>query len=93
MIVQIMTIIVEQVRVLLVQFTKYSMPEKSPQEKWSPSQPLLGSSLSASPLLLVGGGVFGGGGRKALRDDPNNGCEGDYKKRHILNRQIFRRLR
>ena len=30
-----------------------------------------------SPTYLVWGGGGGGGGG-ALRDDPNNGCEGDY---------------
>ena len=35
------------------------------------SQPLLGSSRNASPPLTA---VSGG---EALRDDPNNGCEGD----------------
>ena len=42
---------------------------------WSPSQPLLGSSHNASPPLL-GSSTHGGG--EALRDDPNNSCEGDY---------------
>ena len=32
----------------------------------SPSQPLLGSSRNTPPQT------------GALRDDPNNGCEGDY---------------
>ena len=35
------------------------------------SQPLLGSSRNAPR-----------GG--ALRDDPNNGCEGDFRERHSL---------
>ena len=56
-----------------------------PSRRYSPSQPLLGSSRNAPPQLVScgGGGVtqrssptsWGG----ALRDDPNNGCEGDYR--------------